>query len=194
VGGGLLGRGLEGAERQAALFQGLLPLRLLRGERCGIAVQGRDFVAQARPLVAREVGIPAGARRTLPRGGDACLDLGGLDLPVHPLLAGRFLLGLEVHEARPLSPQPLVQPHPLQRAGLARLWRPAPPPPAAPARPAPARARAPRLAPPPPHPPPTARPPPPPPRAPRVRAGPPAQRGTAPPPDHGHTADPAHGY
>jgi len=33
---------------------------------------------------------------------------------VHPLLAGRFLLGLEVHEARPLSPQPLVQPHPLQ--------------------------------------------------------------------------------
>src|SRR5207302_1683987 len=51
--------------------------------------------------------------RARPRGGEPCLHLGGIHLPLHALLPRRFLSGLELDQALPLTSQTLVDPHAL---------------------------------------------------------------------------------
>src|SRR5207245_1082061 len=110
--------GVERANRETALLQGVLPLRLLGGERRGIVVQGRDLLHEGRDLAASFLGFGGGARRALPRSGEARVHLGRIHLPLHALLPRRFLFGLELDQALPLTAQALVEPHSLHVVGF----------------------------------------------------------------------------
>ena len=94
---------LRAATRRSA--RGLEPLGLLRGERRGVGLELRQLAGQraARPLSASARVRPARSSRSV-GGAQAAGHVGLLHLPVHPLLPGGFLLGLELGQQRAALP------------------------------------------------------------------------------------------
>src|ERR1041385_2621676 len=95
---GVLGGALELDERHASLLQRVFPLRALRRERRGFALDAGDLLRPGRCLLARGTGLGIRARGAVGRRREARFDLRRFDLPAYALLARGLLLRLEVRE------------------------------------------------------------------------------------------------
>src|SRR5712692_1203306 len=102
LGRGVLGGGLERAERETTLLERVRPLCLLRREGRRIAVERRHLLGERAALAARLVGLRGGARDVLPRRNEPGLQLRGVHLPADALLAAhpRQLVVLELRVQR----------------------------------------------------------------------------------------------
>src|SRR2546430_17642315 len=91
---------------------GIRDLTVTGVQTCALPIYRGDLAGEGCPLVAGLLRVCGGAAGALPRRGEPRLDLRGVHLPLHPLLAGPLLLRLDLREPPALgSPAPLA-PHP----------------------------------------------------------------------------------